>query len=138
MNFEITMIAITSILFGALYLYLIFAMFGKCGNMLRGYCTTCTNRTEENKNQQLYVKRCYALKNLIISAFVHSSILCLIFKQYIACIVLFAMTFVSWGIIELVLAKCTKYQSAKAEISDDKRMQDYYDGLQNNDKNDES
>ena len=94
-------------------------MFGKCGNMLRGYCTTCTNRTEENKNQQLYVKRCYALKNLIISAFVHSSILCLIFKQYIACIVLFAMTFVSWGIIELVLAKCTKYQLAKAEISDE-------------------
>ncbi len=55
-----------------------------------------------------------------------------IFKQYIAGGVLLAAVFVVWGIIELILKYNKKYQTAKYEISDEKRIQLYYENLKNN------
>lgn len=129
MSWETVLIIISSILCGAIYLYLILAFCGIGANLIRGYCYKCTNRTENNKKEQKYVVRFYVIKDFVMTLFFHGSALCLIFKQFIASIVLFVMIFVSWGIIELIYSKNKKYQAAIAELSDDKRIQLYFENL---------
>lgn len=132
MGVFIALIVVSTLLFCGIYIFEILACFGKCGKLMRGYNEACTNLNQDNKKEQKFVLRVYAIKSFIVTLVLHASILSFIFKQYITGGVLLVAVFVVWGIIELTLKYNKKYQTAKYEISDERRTQSYYENLKNN------
>lgn len=110
-------------------IYCILAICGYGGSLFKGYWSKCTNIKENNSKENKYVLRIYGIKNLILSVIFFAGIICLIYEQWIAGIAISVGVLIVWGIIEIVLLKCKKYQAYKFEISDEKRQEEYWKNL---------
>lgn len=90
----------------------------------------CTNLNDSNVEEQKYVQKVYGIEALILSVLVFSGLMCCIFEQFIAAWSLWGIAIIVLITYELVLLKCKKFQNCKYEISDEKRMKDYWENLQ--------
>lgn len=129
MAWETVLLIISSILFGGIYIFLIFCWFGKGTLLLRQIYYQCSNFTEDNKAEQRLVGRAYTILNLVIVLIMHAGCLCICFHQLIASIVIFPFIFISWGVGELILRNNKKFRQAREEISDSKKWQLYLESL---------
>lgn len=94
-----------------------------------------TNLKESNVKEQKYVQRIYGIEGLIASIFVFGGFMCMPFRQMIPACSLLGIGIIFLVVFELVLLKCKKFQECKYEISDEKRLQEYFDELKNNVQN---
>lgn len=110
-------------------IYCILAICGRGGKLMKGFWWRCTNLKESNIDEQKYVLRVYGIKYLILCLLIYTGFIGLICEQWIVGVVFIASGFVAWGIIELMLLKFEKYQQCKNEISDEKRQEEYWDNI---------
>lgn len=139
MEINISFFIVINIFFGLCYLFCIFAFFGIGGSLMRGYAFLYTNRTNNNKKQQKYLLKFYAIKSFVLTAVIHSMGMCFIFKCNIAAWVFTSLIIPIWFLFYFISKKNKKLNNVMEELSAEKEYENYIKNLENlNNESDEN